>query len=810
MFKNSTKVYLALFFLSLPFLSSAQEPLRANARDIYFKTKRLANLGNVLYVAAHPDDENTHLLTYFIHHEGVNTTYYSLTRGEGGQNILGKELGKPLGIIRTLEMYEARKIDGAAQRFGTAPDFGFSKTPLETFSFWNKNKILEETINLIQELKPDLIICRFPTTGEGGHGHHTASAIIAKEAYELIEKRIKEGQNLWLPKRVLFNAFAFRSFSTLKEDQFKLPLNQYNPLLGKSYAQIAGESRSVHHSQGAGTPQIYGETKEHFELMVGKDFETSLWEGIDFSWNRIQAKYIEKDIKNILKNFNFKHPSSHWNAFVKIKNKIEKLENSTWKNQKLQEVDNILLDILGLRIELATEKQAYTSEELNEIKLKAIQGTELNVEIIEVLWNGGNILNENIVIENETQIQKYIKNIDFSSLPISEMHWLQKDGKKQSFPIELEIKILIENEISITKSYPLTYYYLDPVWGDKYQFTYIHPKGQIAVRSNFLLKEKDNTIVFPLELQINEKAKNVELALYKDEKLIIKEAIEWKNQNQGIPVYYEWNVEMKKALNFEDGLYQVQLKWKSSNDRVNEANGKQELIKYDHIPQVPFYIPSTIKILNNDFTINTEHVAYIHGVGDKVGEVLEQLGINVTYLKADNIKSVKDIEKYDAIIIGIRAYNRIEALNNIHEILKSYVYQGGNLIVQYNTNHELIREDIGILPLELSRDRVTEEDAHVTPLLPEHPILNTPHKITNEDFEGWIQERGLYYPNSWDAKYQAILSMHDTDETPTHGALLTLNYGKGTYIYTGLSFFRQLPYGNKGAMRLFLNLLEYK
>lgn len=805
-YKNLSFIILIFF---LPNFTFAQEPQRANAVDIYFKTKRLSNLGNVLYIAAHPDDENTHLLTYFVHHEGVNATYYSLTRGEGGQNILGKELGKPLGVIRTLEMYEARKIDGASQKFGTAPDFGFSKSPEETFTFWNKNKILEETIDLIQELKPDLIICRFPTTGEGGHGHHTASAIIANEAYQLIEERIKKGEKLWLPKRVLFNAFAFRSFSTIREGQFKLPLNQFHPLLGKSYAQIAGESRSVHHSQGAGTPQAYGETMEHFELMLGDEFKESLWENIDFSWNRIKANEIENDIRNILENFNFEKPIVHWNAFVQIKNKIDKLEDSTWKKQKIQELENILIDLLGLRTELASEKQSYTAKNLDKFTLKSNQETELKVEIKEILWNGNNILDEAVLVEKKEQFKKIIKDVDFSTLDLSEMPWLRKENNEQAFPIELEIKYLIEDEISISKFYPLTYYYLDPVWGDKYQFTHIHPEGQIAVQANFLLKEKDNSIVFPLELQIDEDVKDVALELYKEGDLIVKEVIEWNNQNTGIPIFYEWKLELEEKLNFEDGLYDVHLIWKNLEGNENKAKGKQELIKYDHIPQVPFYIPSSIRILNNDFASKIKEVAYIQGVGDKVGEVLEQLGVNVTYLTAETIKSVKDIEKYEALIIGIRAYNRIEALNNIHEILKSYVHQGGNVIVQYNTNHELIREDVGILPLELSRDRVTEEDAKVKMLETQHPILNKPHKITAKDFEGWIQERGLYYPKSWDAQYHAILSMHDTGETPTQGALLTTKYGKGTYTYTGLSFFRQLPYGHKGAMRLFLNLLEY-
>lgn len=802
-------IALSLIFL-FPIILNAQEPQRANSSDIYFKLKRLNNLGNVLYVAAHPDDENTHLLTYLIHEENITTTYYSLTRGEGGQNTLGKELGKPLGIIRTMEMLEARKIDGAFQKFGTAADFGFSKGPEETLKLWNKQKLVDETIEIIQELKPDIIICRFPITGEGGHGHHTSSAIVALEAFNQItnfNNKVKnKNKQLWQPKRIVFNAFSFGRMSTLRDDQFKMPLNQYNPLLGKSYAQIAGESRSVHYSQGAGTPQRYGITQEHFELMAGQDFKESLWENIDISWSKINAQHVENAVQSIIDNYNFLNPSQHLTALQQVYQLINSLEDNPWKKQKLHLVEEIIIDILGIRIELNTKEMVYTNEQLNRFELKVIQSTKEKINIKSVKFQDEELLISSSISVNKEAQKVTDFSIDLSSSATSTPNWLSEKTNSH-FPIMIDITFEINNGIEIKKSYPLSHYYLDPIWGDKYQYTYIKPQGQIEIAADFLMKEKDGTLNIPLWLQIEDQTNVAYLELLKDGKLIRRQAIDWNGKNT--TQFYQWSLKFKENEQFVEGKYQIHLKWYDTDRNTKTVKGVQKLIQYDHIPFVPYFEESTIKIFNNDFNSNIKQVGYIEGVGDKIGDILEQIGLSVDYIDPQQITNHQDLVKYDVIVIGIRAYNRIETLIKVQDILKEYVAKGGHIVVQYNTNHELLTEEVGFKPLTISRDRVTEEDAKVRFLLPQHPVLNNPHSITQDDFKDWTQERGLYFPNEWDNAYQAILGMNDTGEEEKQGALLCLKYGEGTYTYTGLSFFRQLPIGHKGAIKLFLNILEY-
>lgn len=803
---------ISLLLISLTALN-AQAPQRASSKDVYFKIKQLNHLANVLYVAAHPDDENTHLLTYLIHEEGVNATYYSLTRGDGGQNILGKDLGVALGITRTMEMYEARKIDGAKQKFGTALDFGFSKNPEETFNFWDKNKLVQETVDLIQELKPELIICRFPTTGEGGHGHHTASAIVALEAYKQIQKHNKsasQSNQLWEPKRILFNSYSFRSATTIKKDHLQLPLNQFNPILGKAYSQVAGESRSVHHSQGAGTPQRLGETTEYFGWVAGAQLTESIWDGIDKSWNKVKGVKVQQSISKLLKDFDFVNPAAHLGDIISIRKMILAMPEHNWKQQKLNEIDDILLDIIGLRLEFNTAKESYVTGDFKEIEIKALQQTDLSL-VIKQLEIDNQIIKDpswNFKIPNNQLHDQKIKLPTSLAIDFSEVYWLANENEKASFPMEIEVTFLIDNDIEITRNYPVTHYYLDPIWGDKYQFTRIEPDGAIEVNADFLLRDKNGQVEIPLWLKIDGEVSEVSLELQLNGKMIAKKQVEWTTQNNG--VFHLWELQTDVNNHFEEGNYDLVLKWKDETTRkVVKARGVQKLVKYDHIPIMPYFKESKVKIINNDFKHQVRSVGYIDGVGDMVSGIMELIGLDVTIIDPVHVKNVRDLEKYETIVIGIRAYNRITALNDIDHILKEYVYNGGRLMVQYNTNHELINEDIGFKSLTLSRDRVTEENSEVKFINPSHIVLNYPHQITQDDFKGWVQERGLYFPSKWDKSYEAILEMGDTGEKASQGALLVLPYGKGGYIYTGLSFFRQLPAGHKGAMKLFLNLLEF-
>lgn len=802
--------FLVLFFTFLPGILLAQAPHRASSSDIFFKLKRLSKLSNVLYIAAHPDDENTHLLTYFMHEEGVNATYYSLTRGDGGQNILGTELGDALGVIRTMEMYEARKIDKAHQRFGTAFDFGFSKSPEETFNFWNKDSLVKQTIDLIQELQPDLIICRFPTTGEGGHGHHTASAIIAQEAFKAIQSHNAKAplnEQWWLPTRLIFNAFNFRTTNTIKEGQIKLGVNQYQAVIGKTYSQLAGESRSVHHSQGVGTPERYGPLQEYFALMEGRHFENDIWEDIDKSWKRIGAENIEHEINQLVKNFNFLAPELHFDALIEIRTQIQKVSDPFWKAQKLQEVDDILYDLLAIRIQLNTLDEEYMERQSIPVTLKALQNSQQKVEMMAVEVQGIKLLEHPLLIPSaSSELLEIPMELPTSiTEKYSQPYWLVQEEEKPFFPIQMNLQFQINDDIVIERKEAVTHYYLDPIWGDKYQYTRVKP-ASLEVDANFVLRDDQGMIELPLFISLPDDVQEVSLKLIKDGRVMTEERLVAK----AVSPYFVWHVSTGKESLLEEGEYNVYMVgYDALGHEVSVSNGAQKLISYDHIPHMPYFKPAKISIIENDFKYSIKHIGYIEGVGDEIPKVLSQIGIQVTMIEPHQVKNITDLNQLDAIIVGIRAYNRVPELMDIHELLKKYVHEGGRMIVQYNTNHELISEDIGFEPLVLSRDRVTEEDAAVEFLLPHHSIVNHPHQLSSKDFDHWIQERGLYYPSQWSNAYTPIFSMSDTGEPTTEGALLVLDYGQGSYIYTGFSFFRQLPIGHKGAMRLLLNMLEY-
>src|SRR6202012_2711831 len=293
--------------------------------------KKLNVLGSVLYVAAHPDDENTRLLAYLAAEKHYRTGYLALTRGDGGQNLIGDEQSEVLGLIRTQELLAARRVDGAEQFFTRANDFGFSKGPDETLKIWDKEKVLGDVVWVIRNFRPDVIICRFPTTGEGGHGHHTSSAILAQEAFTAAAdpKRFPEQLKYvqpWQAKRLLWNTFSFGTVNTTAPDQFKINVGVYNPILGEGYGEMAAESRSNHKTQGFGSARQRGDAYEYFKTILGDAPKEDLMDGINTSWARVKgAEDIGTEAEKIRKDFEIDHPEKSVPALIKLLDKVEKV-----------------------------------------------------------------------------------------------------------------------------------------------------------------------------------------------------------------------------------------------------------------------------------------------------------------------------------------------------------------------------------------------------------------------------------------------------------------------------------------------------
>lgn len=828
-----------------------------SSADIYLQLKKLNVLGSVLYVAAHPDDENTRLLGFLSKEKLFRTGYLSLTRGDGGQNLIGNEQGVELGLIRTQELLAARRIDGAEQFFSRAYDFGYSKSADETLQFWNKEKILSDVVWIIRKFRPDVIITRFPGDERAGHGHHTTSALLANEAFAAaadpnrFPEQFAEGVEPWQAKRILWNTFNFGGNNTTAEDQLKMDVGTYNPLLGKGYGEIASESRSQHKSQGFGVPRQRGTTYEYFLTTGGEAPKKDLAEGIVTDWNRVEGgKEIQDEINFIVGRFSFEHPEQSVPSLVGLYSKVKGLKDGYWRTKKLQEIQQLVESCSGLFVE------AFTSQEYG------IQGDSLKLNFVFNNRNGVNAKintlslvpssvllreqrrnkanaglfafdgNAKMPLQDSSIKKSLAKNENVSipfafrladNEPISQPYWLANGIKGGYFDVldplligrpesiaayTSSIQVEIEG-VSFIFERPLVYKFTDPVKGELYQPLTILPKIILSVSPTVILSnvKPTNNPVVNVNYSSNIDALNVATSLSFQNgtgtDVFVKKLFDYKKGKEGGFTY-----PLSKIY------YDGQKKHIEPVFTIN-SSGKDELfslyhksIRYDHIPAIHYFSPDNIKVINEEVITIGKKVGYIAGAGDRVPDALQMMGYTVSVLNELDI-TVDNLQKFDAVFTGVRAYNVHDYLATKYNILMDYIKSGGNLIVQYNTNNQLgsMKTGIGPFPFTISRTRVSDETAPVTIALPDHPVFNYPNKITAKDFENWIQERSIYQAEAVDSSYSAPLLMNDPKEKPSSGSLIIGKYGKGNFVYTGLVFFRELPAGVPGAFRLVANLI---
>lgn len=814
---NRIKLIVLLLFLVQ--FSIAQTAPPADLVTIEQNFKKLDVLGSVLYVAAHPDDENTRLLAYLAQEKHCRTGYLSITRGDGGQNLLGNEQGELLGLIRTQELLAARRVDGAEQFFTRANDFGFSKGPGETLKLWDKEKVLGDVVWVIRKFRPDVIICRFPTTGEGGHGHHTASAILAQEAFTAAADPSRYPEQLkyvqpWQAKRLLWNTFSFGSVNTTAPDQFKIDVGVYNPILGKGYGELAAESRSNHKTQGFGSAKQRGESYEFFKTILGDAPKTDLFDGINTTWARVKGgDAIENEIKTIRKNFDIDKPGLSESALLQLRSRIEKITDTYWREQKLKELDNLIAACTGLWFESYTAEPAYALGDSILIHSQVLDryGDNIKLQSLTVEnstkdFSGGHVMPPN-------QLQTF--NNSVNAAKTTQPYWLETEHTQGSYNIPDQLlvgnpespnlpKVNFEFTIEgkpIHYERRLVYKYTDPVKGEVYQPLEITPPVTANIENtNYIFNsQKPQNVI--IKLKSFTKASG---------SISIKPMLGWKvspakidfsDKNKGD----EWMVSFSATPTDNEP--------KTTNlEAVVDVNGKSfslgiQRIKYEHVPNITLFPPAKAKLIDLDLKIAGKKIGYIPGAGDFVQDALKQAGYEVHQLTENEVLN-GDLSGYDAIVTGVRAYNVNTSLAYEQPKLLEYVKNGGNLVIQYNNNNGLVAKQIGPYPFRVANQRVTDEDAKITILDQENPVLNYPNKITQDDFKGWIQERGLYFVADIDPQYKTILQMNDPGETPNNGALIVGNYGTGQFIYTSLAFFRQLPAGVPGAYRLFVNLLS--
>lgn len=805
-----------------PFLAFSQQ---AHPGEIKLKLKKLNFLGSVLYVAAHPDDENTRIITAMGNERLAASAYLSMTRGDGGQNLIGPELRDELGLIRTQELLAARRIDGGEQFFTRAIDFGYSKSATETFSIWGKDSILHDVVKVFRQFQPDVVITRFPPDERAGHGHHTASAMLAIEAFDVAARNdafpeLTREFGTWQPKRLYTNTGRWWNTSINENTPgiIVVDVGTYSPLLGESMSEIAAVSRSQHKSQGFGSRGTRGKQLEYLEYQKGERAQKDIFEGVNTKWSRVKGgEKIEASVERIIERFDAENPAVIVPDLLALRTQIAALENGVWRNRKISEVEDIIVDCLGLYAEVTADHYWAAPGENVQLSFELVNRStgDVTVQSVKV----GAIAFDstlNTVLKNDIPVQfKTLKPID-QRTPYSDAYWLKYDhavglfkvndknliGKGFNDPALSATITLGVGKDRLEISRPVIYKMTDPVKGELSRpFEVVPPLAlnlneQVLIfkdlqpkNVNVLLKSSSRnalsgklTLDLPKGWSSNPSSIDFSLAKPGEEQL---------HPFQIIPSEKEMTVELRAVAAIEGREY---------------SNGLK-VISYDHIPAQTLLPRSDAKLVRVNLNESAGLVAYLKGAGDEVPVALRDMGYEVWEMKEEEVTAA-NLRKADAVVLGIRALNTNARIGFIMDDLLEYVKEGGTLIVQYNTNFDMDTDTYTPYPLTISRDRVTDEDSEVRILKPDHRALNYPNKITAEDFKGWIQERGLYFPNKWDPKFDALLSMNDKGETAKDGALLVAQYGSGYYIYTGLSFFRQLPEGVAGAYKLFANLVS--
>jgi len=773
-----------VLFISISFLFHASLYAQKNSADIYAQIKKMGVVGSVLYVAAHPDDENNSFLPYLTKERMYRTGYLSLTRGDGGQNLIGKEQGVELGLIRTQELLAARAQDGAEQYFSRAYEFGFSKSYEEALTIWNHEQVLSDAVWVIRKFQPDIIITRFPRDARAGHGHHSASAIIANEAYiaaadsTKFTEQFKYGVKPWKAKRILWNTFNFGSVNTTNNSQLNMEVGGYNATVGKSYGEIGAEARTMHKSQGEGRPRRRGSSFEFFELTGGEPATTDMMDGVKTNWDRLQAPGIQLAINDIIKHYEIENPAKSVPALVNLYKLITALPNSLWRNYKLSELQSIIKDAAGIYMEASSQQQEVFPGTNLQVQFFFNQRSNATAVLEKISLPGKDSIFGKALVNNQNISWDFSFKIP-STQAISQPYWLVEPktegmfvvndqmliGKAENDPVfTANCSVFIEGQ-SFSFTLPIQYKYVDPTKGDVFQPIVVVPLRETKYDKEVVLLNAGKPVKLGYQ-EINHTGSTVH------------QEVEVKLASENLPT----------AL---DQLY-------------------KRTIQYDHIPTITYFAPATTKLVELNVKTKGTKVGYIDGAGDKLPEALIELGYEVTVLKESDIELNK-LKTFDAIVVGIRAYNMFEFLTTQNDILNAYIEQGGNLIVQYLKSNQVGIHKVKVGPYAFtvnSGKRVTQENAPVNFVLPAHSVLNYPNKIVASDFEHWIQERSTYMAENVDAHFEAPLSMNDKGETPSTGSLLIAPYGKGNMVYLSLVLFRQLPAGNPGAYKLLANLIS--
>ena len=851
--------------------------------------ERLGTLGSVMMIGAHPDDEREQVLAYLALGRHVRTAYLSLTRGEGGQNLIGPEQGDELGIIRSQELLTSRRIDGAEQYFTRAIDFGFSKTADETLQKWDRNKVLGDVVYNIRRFRPDVVILVFSGTPRDGHGHHQASSILGREAFSLAGDPTKFPEQLayvqpWTPKRLMMNAGGPGGGAQNKgkggknkaddappADRLNLDVGVYSPELGASFGEIGGLSRSANRTQGTGAAEAKGSQMAPMETLAGDKATKDLFESLDITWNRVPGgAAVGEAVKQALDSFVPAHPEALLPALIKTRPLIAAIKDPL-AERKLKELDELIALCSGLSLEAQSDKAAVSPGAALRVNFTAIQRLPGQVALTGIRltgMEGAPTVNLAPTVLVNNQPSRY--NASFTipqNQPYTQPYWLEqpKDGALYSVPHPSDIG-LPENAPALTAHFkvqvagaeieltrPVQYRYVDRVYGEQVRpFTVIPPVAvslsehaivfgdararriEVAVRSNGGKAAGDLHLDVPAGWTAEPASRHFELTAADEQTNLF--------------------FTLTPPAGDSRGPSQGKLRAIAQVGTQTISTGT-EVIQYPHIITQTLLPPAEATLVRADIRILTKTVGYVMGAGDEVPQAIRQLGQEVTLLTEADLAH-GDLSRFDAIVTGVRAFNTRPDLRANMQRLFDYANNGGTLIVQYNVPEggaplpgatpgapgaaaaasgtppqQALQQaappqaalapavaaagdggllaHIGPYPIRISRnDRVTVEDAPIVFPNPDLRLLHTPNQISSADFEGWVQERGLYFSDQWDPKYVSVLESHDPGEMPLPGGMLYAPVGKGAYIFSAYDWFRELPAGVPGAYRMFANMLS--
>jgi len=831
--------------------------------------KRLQTSASAMHTGAHPDDEDSNLIAYLVRGRNARTAYLALNRGEGGQNVIGAELFEPLGVIRTEELLQARRLDGGQQLFTSVMDYGFSKTRAEATTIWGEQETLADMVRAFRTFRPLVIISRFQGTPADGHGQHQLAGYLTPLAYKAaadpnqFPEQIREGLLPWQAKK-LYVGQGFAAAAGDEPATVVVNTGEYDPLIGRSYAEIASEGRSQHKSQEMGSVERRGSQTSRERLLestVEKSAkENDIFDGIDTSIKGIakltnnsesglsgKLSDLQDTAEKVLKEYNAYAPQKIVPILAKGVKQAREAKDSTRNPytktllaEKEHEFSKALQNAAGVVIDALSDSETIVAGDSTGVSVK-IFGNAAKIKNVSLS------LPTDWTVENASE-PKPTGNLFFSrpevasntayfnikvpaEATLTQPYWLEKPRKNFTFdwtasnalknaPFQNQLvsaNVAMEiGGVDIIVSQSVQYRYADPIRGELRRDLNVVPLVGITLDTNLLIvpvsnkSQKQRLVMSVTNNAPRETKGSAKLNLPAGWSSGPSSAdFDLRRKGEKTAVAFDVTIPADTRINKYD-LNAIAV----VNGQIYDQSMQE--IAYPHIQTHRLYTKATVSAQVLDLKIAPVRVGYIMGSGDAVPAAIGRLGLPVTMLGEKDL-STGDLSKFDTIVVGIRASQvRPDFVANNSRLL-DFVKNGGTLIVQYQQS-EYIQNNLTPFPAKMesvtngtqriSNVRVVDENAPVKILVPNNPIFNYPNKIVAGDWNNWVQERNLYTLTGLDPRYTALLETQDEGEPPVTGGLVYAKIGKGTYVYNSYSFFRQLPTGNPGAYRLFANMLS--